>query len=328
MLVALWTAFILFVLAMLALDLFVVNRGARTIPLRRALAWSGFCCVLALLFTVFVYFAYTHAWLGLHVSDAPLRPRDGTTAAVQFLSAWLVEQSLSLDNIFVIALIFQYFNVPPAYQHRTLFWGILGALVFRGIMIALGVALIEQFQWILYAFGVLLIYTAFKMLRVKDEHVAPERNPLVRLARRFVRVSHAFDREKFFTHVDGHRAMTPLFLALLVIESSDVMFAVDSIPAVFGLTSDPFIVFTSNVFAILNLRSLYFALADLLARFRYLKLSLVVVLMFVGLKMLFLHDLHAVFSLAIIALTLVAGGVASVVHDRMTAARDRGAPTE
>lgn len=325
MLFALWVAFVLFILGMLALDLFVVNRGAHTISLRRALLWSGFCCLLALLFTVFVYFAYTHAWLGLQVSSAPLRPNDGMTAAVQFLSAWLVEQSLSLDNIFVIALIFQYFNVPAAYQHRTLFYGIVGALAFRGIMIALGVALIAQFKWILYVFGLLLILTALKMLFAKEEHVAPDRNPLVRLARRFVRVSPNFDREKFFTWVDGHRALTPLFLALLVIESTDVMFAIDSIPAVFGLTSDPFIVFTSNVFAILNLRSLYFALAGLLARFRYLKLSLVIVLLFVGVKMLFLHHLHAAISLGIIAGTLTVGGVASVIHDRLAVTRRAGA---
>ncbi|MBW7907142.1 MAG: TerC family protein [Phycisphaerae bacterium] len=295
---------------MLALDLGVLNRGARVISLKRALGWSVFCVLLALAFSGVVYGLYHYRWGGLNSGPAPL---SGETALLQFLTCWLVEQALSLDNVFVIALIFAYFRVPREYQHRALFWGIVGALLMRAAMIVAGAALIARFDWIVYVFGGLLVVSALKMLWLHDEHLEPDRNPLVRLARCFFPVSPRFDGERFFTRVDGRLAMTPLFVALIVIESSDVIFAVDSIPAVFGFTRDPFIVFTSNVFAILNLRTLYFALSGLLAHFRYLKHSLVVVLLFVGVKMLLEHHVHIRIdlSLAFIAVVLAAGMIAS-----------------
>ncbi len=313
----LWIAFIALVLTILALDLGVLNRKARVVSTRQALGFSGFCAVLAVAFSGAVYWLYAQGWLRAVHPDtgAHLTPRD---AALQFLTGWVVEQSLSLDNIFVIALIFSYFAVPRIYQHRTLFWGIMGALIMRGIMIAAGTALIQRFTWIIYVFGVLLLITAAKMLFHGDEQVEPDKNPLVRLARRFYPVTPTFVGERFFTRLDGRRAITPLFLVLLVIESTDVMFAVDSIPAVFAIThpyNDPFIVFTSNVFAILNLRSLYFALAGLLERFRYLKSSLVLVLAYVGIKMLLSHHypIPTGVSLAVIAAFLAGGIVISLV---------------
>lgn len=320
-----WIAFIVFVLAMLALDLGVLNRGAKVISLPAALTWSGFCVVLAFAFSVLVYFMYEHRLGGLNTGPAPI---PGWEAFLLFVTCWLTEQALSLDNIFVIAVIFGYFQVPRELQHRTLFWGIMGALVMRGVMIGVGAALISRFEWILYIFGVLLIITALRMLRSGDEKVEPDHNPLVRMARWFYPVSSRFEGEHFFTRIDGRLAMTPLFLALLVIESTDVIFAVDSIPAVFGFTRDPFIIFTSNVFAILNLRSLYFALSGLMAQFRYLKLSLVVVLLFVGVKMLLDHTIHIpiAVSLGFIGLVLAAGMLASrLVAERPAEAQDEPA---
>lgn len=313
-----WIAFVVFVLAMLALDLGVLNRGAKVISLPAALTWSAFCVVLALAFSVLVYYMYEHRLGGLNSGPEPI---SGWDAFLLFITCWLTEQALSLDNIFVIAVIFGYFHVPRELQHRTLFWGIMGALIMRGVMIGVGAALIARFEWILYVFGVLLIITALKMLRSGDEKIEPDHNPLVRLARRFYPVTGRFEGEHFFTRVDGRWAMTPLFLALLVIESTDVIFAVDSIPAVFGFTRDAFIIFTSNVFAILNLRSLYFALSGLIAQFRYLKISLVVVLLFVGVKMLLDHTLHIpiAFSLGFIGVVLLIGVIASrVIAERAT----------
>ena len=316
MILWLWVGFIAFILGMLTLDLGVLNRGARVISARKALFWSGFCVLLALGFNVVVYFLYQYHWLGIGLEIG--HRLGGREAALQFLTGWLIEQSLSLDNIFVIAMIFAYFNVPRAYQHRTLFWGIMGALVMRGVMIGAGVALIQRFAWIIYVFGALLILTALKMLLTKEEQVAPERNPLVRAARRLYPVSPHFEGEHFFTRLNGRRAITPLFLVLLVVESTDVMFAIDSIPAVFAITSDPFIVFTSNVFAILNLRSLYFALAEMLARFRFLKPCLVVVLAFVGVKMLVSHllPIPTWLSLGIVGVVLAGGVLASWLWPR------------
>ncbi|MBM4076106.1 MAG: TerC/Alx family metal homeostasis membrane protein, partial [Planctomycetes bacterium] len=218
-----------------------------------------------------------------------LLPKSGLEAAIMFFMGYILEQSLSVDNIFVIALILGYFQVPAAYQHRVLLWGILGALVMRGFMIGVGVELIHRFHWMTYIFGLFLLVTAIKMLFAGDEEVDFESSRMIRLARRFFRLHPSFVQDKFFVRIDGQLAMTPLFLALIVVETTDLVFAVDSIPAVIGLTLDPFLVFTSNVFAILGLRSLYFALADLLGRFRYLKYSLVAILALVGIKML-IHD--------------------------------------
>jgi tellurite resistance protein TerC len=236
-------------------------------------------------------------------------PANGQEAATMYFTGYLVEQSLSMDNIFVIALILGFFNVPAAYQHRVLFWGIIGALLLRGVMIGIGAAVIHSFEFVIYIFGALLVYTAWKMAASDDEHLNPEDSRILKFVRRFMRVHPGFDGDRFFTRVDGHRAATPLFLALIIVETTDVIFAVDSIPAVFGITHDPFLVFTSNVFAILGLRSLYFALADLLDKFRYLKYSLVAILGFVGVKML-IHAQAAIsplVSLGIIAVFLGIG---------------------
>lgn len=330
MTLALWAGFVTLILAILAFDLGVLNRQARVVSLRRALLFSGFCAVLALAFSGVVYFLYSHGWLRAEAPDGRLlTARD---AALQFLTGWIVEQSLSLDNIFVIALVFSYFTVPRSFQHRTLFWGIMGALVMRGLMIGAGTALIQRFTWIIYVFGGLLLFTAGKMLFSREEHVAPERNPLVRLARRIYPVSPGFVRERFFTRLEGRRAITPLFLVLLVVESMDVMFAIDSIPAVFAIThpyNAPFIVFTSNVFAILNLRSLYFALAGLLERFRYLKSSLVLVLGYVGVKMLLSHHypIPTGISLLVICGVLLGGVVVSMIAGRRRARTSPAAAT-
>jgi tellurite resistance protein TerC len=270
----LWIGFIILVLVLLALDLGVFHRQVHVIQVREALIWSGVWVGMALLFNVFIYFGYEYHWLGMDLPDAE---PDGRVAAVFFFTGYVVEKSLSLDNIFVIALIFSYFGVPPAYQHRVLFWGILGALLMRAAMILAGALLIERFHWILYVFGAFLIVTAAKM-HCARQGPDPKNNFLVRLARRLFPVTDDFVGPKFIVRAQGHRMLTPLALALVAVESADLVFAVDSIPAIFAITLDPFLVFTSNVFAMLGLRSLYFALADIMHRFHYLKLSLAVLL--------------------------------------------------
>lgn len=320
----LWTGFILFVLTMLAIDLGVLNREARVISTKKALIWTGFCAVLALLFCVLTYYLYEHHWfgIGLHTGGS----LGGKEASIQFLTGWLIEQSLSLDNILVIAIIFGYFRVPLEFQHRVLFWGILGALVMRGVMIAAGTALIREFSWIVYVFGGLLFLTAVKLLLAGDNQIEPDRNPLVRLARRFCPVTTDSPGHHFFVSIDGRWAVTPLFLVLLVVESTDVLFAVDSIPAIFAITTDPFIVFTSNVFAILALRSLYFALAGVIQEFRYIKSSLVFVLAFVGVKMCLSRHYHipTAVSLGVVIGLLLIGLLASLVSPRGRASRPPG----
>ncbi|HNQ23470.1 MAG TPA: TerC family protein [Phycisphaerae bacterium] len=316
MTILLWIGFIVFVLLMLAIDLGIFNRQAHVISAREALAWTVVWIVCALLFNVLVYYLYTHHWLGIGKDIG--HELSGSEAAVQFFTGYVIEKSLSLDNIFVIALIFAYFQIPRMYQHRVLMWGVLGALVLRGVMIGAGVALIRRFEWIIYVFGVLLLATAVKMLMAQRENIEPDRNPLIRLARRFYPVTPELQGQKFFVRMDGRRAITPLFLVLLMVESTDVLFAVDSIPAIFAITRDPFLVFTSNVFAILGLRSLYFALASLLDKFRYLKTSLVFILAFVGVKMLLSHHhpIPTAFSLSVIAAALLVGVAASVIAAR------------
>jgi len=308
----LWFGFIVFVLTMLALDLGVFHRHAHVVSVREALSWCGVCAALSLVFTVVLYFMYENHWLGMGLKEG--HTEDGWKAAIDYLTGYIIEMSLSLDNIFVIAVIFGYFCVPELYQHRVLFWGILGALIMRGVMIAAGAALITRFEWIIYVFGGLLILTAVKMLITNNEDIHPDRNPLVRLARRFYPVTPNYEGEHFFSRIDGRRAVTPLFLVLLVVESTDVLFAVDSIPAIFAITRDPFIVFTSNVFAILCLRSMYFALAGMISKFRYLKVSLVFVLAYVGVKMLLSHHVHipTLVSLSVIVGMLAVGILASI----------------
>ena len=315
-----WVGFTAFILMMLALDLGVFQKKAHVPSTSEALVWTGVWVALALAFNAGVYYMYQYHWLGIGLEIG--HELTGKQAALQFLTGYVIEKSLSLDNIFVIAVIFAYFAVPPIYQHRVLFWGILGALVMRGVMIGAGAALIRRFDWIVYVLGAFLIATAVKMLIARHDNIQPDKNPLVRLARRLYPVSPTYAGPRFFTRVNGRTAVTPLLLVLLVVESTDVLFAVDSIPAIFAVTRDPFLVFTSNVFAILGLRSLYFALASLMAKFRYLKMSLVFVLAFVGVKMLLSHH-HKIptwVSLCMIAGILLVGALASIVGaDRDTA---------
>jgi len=307
-----WLTFILVVVGLLALDLGAFHRRDRVISSREALGWTAFWIVLALTFNVLIYFMYEHHWLGIGQETVP--GLTGRQAALRFLTGYLTEKSLSLDNIAVIAMIFGYFGVPLSYQHRVLFWGILGALVMRGAMIAAGVALIRSFSWINYLFGAFLLFTAVKMLRWGGHDPMLADNRIVKLARKAFPVTEEIQGNHFFARIDGRRALTPLFLVLLMIESSDVVFAVDSIPAVLAVTIDPFLVFTSNIFAILGLRSLYFALANLLEKFRYIKVSLAAILVYVGFKMLLSHyiQIPTAISLAIITIALGAGVVGSV----------------
>ena len=264
-----WAGFIISVLLFLSLDLGVFHRRAHVVSFREALVWTAVWFSLAMVFT----FSF-------------VKPNMGEKKAVLFITGYITELSLSMDNVFVIALIFSYFRIPPEYQHRVLFWGIVGALIMRGLMILAGVGLIDRFQWILYLFGLFLVYTGVKMMFTEEEGVHPEKNPVIRLARKFYPVTISFHGQKFFTRQDGRSALTPLAIVLLMVETTDLVFAVDSIPAIFGLTTDPFIVFTSNIFAILGLRSLYFVLAGAIGYFRYLKIGLSVVLVFIGVKML------------------------------------------
>jgi tellurite resistance protein TerC len=313
MTVWLWIVFLAVVFGLLALDLGVFHRRAHALRISEAAAWTTVWVILALLFNVAVYFLYEHHVFGIGGEIG--HHLDGEQAALQFFTGYIIEKSLSLDNIFIIALIFSYFSIPAIHQHRVLYWGILGALLMRGLMIAAGAALIARFSWVTYAFGGLLILTAIKMLIARHDNLNPNRNPLVHLARRLYPVSPRLDGQRFFTHVDAKRAVTPLLLVLLVVESSDVLFAVDSIPAIFAVTRDPFLIFTSNVFAILGLRSLYFVLAGVMDRFRYLKMSLVFLLAYVGVKMLLAHHhpIPTLMSLAIIGGILSVGVLASIL---------------
>jgi tellurite resistance protein TerC len=308
-----WAGFLVFIVGMVLLDLGVFHRRQRAVGLAEALAWTSMWIVLALVFNTGIYFLYGENWLGWN--DLHSHALTGEQAAVQFFTGYLLEKSLSIDNIFVIAMIFAYFKVPLVHQHRLLFWGVLGAVVLRGAMIAAGAALLARFDWIMYVFGLLLIASAVRLLVTRHDNLAPDRNFLVRLARRVYPVVDDSESGRFFVELDGHRAMTPLFLALILVESSDILFAVDSIPAVFAVTRDPFLVFTSNVFAILGLRSLYFALAGLMDRFRYLKMSLVFLLAYVGVKTILAHHhpIPNLVSLAIIAGILSVGVVSSIV---------------
>jgi tellurite resistance protein TerC len=263
-----WAGFIVCVLVFLALDLGVFHRGSHIVKFKEAFAWTALWFSLAMLFAGAVAYARGHE------------------EAAQFTAGYLIELSLSLDNILVIALIFSAFRVPPQFQHRVLFWGILGALVMRGAMIAVGAVLIREFDWVLYVFGVFLVFTGIKMLFAGQQTVEPDKNPVLRFARKLFPVTPHFEGDKFFTRLNQRFALTPLALVLLLVETTDLIFAVDSVPAVFSITKNAFIVFTSNVFAILGLRSMYFLLAGALGYFRYLKVGLSVVLVFVGAKML------------------------------------------
>ncbi len=282
-----WILFNVFVLAMLALDLLVFHRKTHEVKLKEALIWSGVWVALAAAF---------NAWIFLD---------RGSEAGMMFLTGYLIEKSLSIDNVFVFAMIFSYFAVPKAYQHKVLFWGILGALVFRAIFIFAGIALIEKFAWMTWVFGGLLIATGLKMWMSKDKQMNPERNPALRVMRRFMPVSNEFDGERFTTRINGRWAATPLLVTLVLIETSDIIFAVDSIPAILAVTTDPFLVYTANVFAILGLRALYHALAGVLDKFHHLHYGLALILAFVGGKMLahaaFAYKMPVGLSLSVIA---------------------------
>ena len=355
-----YAGFIALVLVLLALDLGVFHRKAHVVSVREALGWSAFWIGLGLAFSAFIYAGYENHWMGLGLTpdQMTISPHDipgvglvynnGTEAMVKYITGYLVEKSLAVDNIFVIAMLFGFFAVPQIYQHRVLFWGILGALVMRGVMIALGAELLQRFTWIIYVFGGFLILTGIKMLLLKTDETDPNHNVVVRLIRRFWPVTQRYHGEHFVVRagtdaareaatpgaereVDavveaakpGTLLVTPLLLALVMVEVTDLIFAVDSIPAIFAITTDPFLVFTSNVFAILGLRSLYFALAGMIDEFRYLKVALALVLMVVGAKMMthswlksILGENFNLYLLGVVLLILFAGVAASLAHSR------------
>ena len=345
-----WIGFVAFVLFLLALDLGVFHRKAHVVSVKEALGWSAIWIAIGLAFSIVVYFGYENHWAGMGMAADSVdgQINNGSTAVMKYLTGYVVEKSLSVDNIFVIAMIFSFFAVPAIYQHRVLFWGIIGALVMRGVMIAIGAQLISRFHWILYVFGAFLILTAVKMLLMKTGHTDPGQNLVVRLVRRWFPVTTRFHGEHFLVRAGSaasHEAespgalqvtdpavehakpgtlmLTPLALALIMVETTDLIFAVDSIPAIFAITADPFLVFTSNVFAILGLRSLYFALAGMLDAFRYLKPALALVLAVVGVKMLTASWLKELlgpdfnfYLLAVVLGILAIGVVASLVVGR------------
>ncbi|MEQ1861385.1 MAG: TerC family protein [Chthoniobacteraceae bacterium] len=307
----LWGGFTLFILAMMALDLGVFHRKSHVVSFKEALTWTGVWVTLAMCFNAGVwYFA-------------------GPQKALEFFTGYLIEYSLSADNVFIFALIFSYFAVPPQWQHKVLFWGILGALVLRVIMIFAGVALISRFNWILYVFGAFLIFTGLKMIFGKDEEVHPEQNPIIRWFRRLVPVSTGQHDDKLVVRVSGRLMATPLMVVLVCVEVTDVIFAVDSIPAIFAVTLDPFIIYTSNVFAIMGLRSLYFVLGGMMGMFHYLKLGLGGVLSFIGVKMLLGHTawkIDTLVALGVVAAILATAIVASIVHAARAKARASAQP--
>ena len=311
---------------MLAIDLGVVNRKAHVISVREALTFTAVLVVLAFAFAGFIYFAYENHWmaLGIHVDRMDNTINDGRLAALKFITGYLIELSLSADNVFVMAMIFAHLRIPPQFQHRVLIWGILGALFLRGVMIVVGVALVSRYHWILYLFGAFLVYTAIKMLVTKDEgHIETDEVFIIRLLRRFFPVTGQFNEHRFTAIVDGRRMLTPLAVGLVLIDVLDLVFALDSIPAAFAITADPFLVFTSNVFAIHGLRSLYFALAGAIEKFRYLKTSLSAILGLIGAKMLtgdllkgFLGPNVNLYMLGVVIAILAAGALASIIATR------------
>ncbi len=296
----LWIAFNAFILLMLALDLGVFQRKTHAVSVKEALIWSAVWIVLAMAFNVFVYYDF------------------GKQKAIEFLTGYILEKSLSVDNIFVFVLLFGYFKVPNEYQHKVLFWGVIGALILRAILIAVGAIMIAKFHWIIYIFGAFLVFTGFKMANQKDEDIHPEDNFLIRFFKKIFPVTHDYHGEKFFVKIDNKKFATPLFIVLLAIEFTDLVFAFDSIPAIFAVTSDPFIVYTSNIFAILGLRSLYFALAGVIHKFHYLKIGLSMILIFIGMKMLImdLYKVPTAYSLGVIAVVLTASVILSLLKPK------------
>jgi tellurite resistance protein TerC len=302
--IALWIGFAIFIFCMLSLDLGLFNRRAHTITYREAAIWSGVWITLAMIFAGIVF------WF------------QGTQRGLEFVTGYLIELSLSVDNLFVFLLIFSYFKVPSPFQHRVLFWGVLGALFMRLTMIFIGASLINRFHWIIYIFGAFLVYTGFKMFRQQDTNINPEQNVAVRLVTRYIPISRHYDGQRFFTTVSGRRSGTLLLLVLAIVEITDLIFAVDSIPAIFAITTNTFIVYTSNVFAILGLRSMYFLLAGVVERFHYLKLGLAIVLTFIGVKMLVVAGgiyISIGISLAFVAIVLLSSVAASLLWPKDSA---------
>jgi tellurite resistance protein TerC len=323
-----WAGFLALFLGLLVLDLSVLHREATSLTVKQALFWTAVWISVAMSFTVVVYGLYEYRWLGFTPGPGVGEGGDvGRDAVLQFITGYVLEWSLSVDNIFVIAVIFSYLKIPTKFQYRVLFWGIVGAIVLRGMMIAAGTTLLHHFDWMFYVFGAILIVSALRMLRNGEDAPDIENSFPARLVRRFVPVTHDMDEPHFFVRRDAKLYATPLFVALVMVELTDVVFAVDSIPAILAVTRDPFLVFTSNAFAILGLRSLYFAVAGLMALFRYLKYSLVLILAFVGMKMLLVGHYHVPnhISLAIILATLIGGIVASIWVARRDAARSETA---
>ncbi len=313
-----WGGFLALFLGLLILDLSVLHRESAALSVRQALFWTAVWVSVAMSFTAVIYGLYEYHWFGFESSDGVA---NGTDAVVQYVTGYLLEWSLSVDNIFVIALIFAYLQIPIQYQYRVLFWGIVGAIVLRGLMIAAGTTLLDRFDWMFYVFGAILLLSALRMLRGGEEPHDVGNSFPARLVRRFVPVTPELERARFFVRREGRLFATPLFVALVMVELTDVVFAVDSIPAILAVTRDPFLVFSSNAFAILGLRSLYFAVAGLMAMFRYLRYSLVLILAFVGMKMLLVSTYHVsnLVSLAIILGTLGAGILASIWATRRDA---------
>jgi tellurite resistance protein TerC len=296
-----WIGFFVFVALLLFLDLFVLNKEDHVPRTREALMWTAMWTTVALSFSGFIYLAYQNGWV-----ESDMEPKK---AVITYLTGYLVELSLSMDNVFVIAVIFSYFKVPPKYQHRVLFWGILGAVFFRLAMILAGVYLLEQFDWMFYVFGLLLLYSAVTMFGQSEDMELAD-NPIIKFLRRMMPVTDDYHGHDFFVRINGKRAATPLFIALIVVETTDVIFAVDSIPAILGITTDSFLVFSSNILAILGLRSLYFVLSSMIDKFDYLKYSLALILVFVGVKML-LHEVwHPADWISLVVIFgLLTGGV-------------------
>jgi tellurite resistance protein TerC len=316
MTILIWGGFLLLIGTLIAFDLGVLHRDPEVLTVRTALRRWSVWFSLALVFNVYVYFLYEYNWLGW--GNTARTDLSGQDAAIQYLTGYLIELSLSVDNVFVIATIFQYMRIPDALQYRILVWGILGAIILRGIMISAGVMLIASFDWVSYIFGAVLLLSAVRLLMLRDDNVTPEQSLILQLAGRVFRVSPRLDGGRFFTMIDGRRAATPALLTLFMVEWADVMFAVDSVPAIFAVTRDPFLVFTSNVFAILGLRTLYFVVSGMMEKFRFVKWSLVIILAFVGLKMIVENHIHLrpLLSLCVIVGVMGLGVIGSVWYDR------------
>ncbi|MEO8200652.1 MAG: TerC family protein [Gemmatimonadota bacterium] len=302
--IAVWVGFSAIVITLMALDLGVFNRKSHVLSFKEAIAWSAGWVGLAMLFGLFLMY------------------REGPHHALEYYTGYLIELSLSVDNLFVFILVFQFFNVPPELQPRVLKWGIVGAIVMRAVMIVMGALLLQRFEWVIYIFGAIVIYTGIKMMKAGAVRIEPEKNPVVRLAQRLFPFGNRYDGQHFISRTNGRRVATPLLLVLIVIETTDLVFAVDSIPAIFAITRDPFIVYTSNIFAILGLRSLFFILAGMLDKFEYLKPGVAAILVFVGVKMVATKWVHIsiTVSLGIILLTLTTAVLLSIRKTRQRAA--------